>query len=72
MTQEHRTSSLPPCPNCEALAAENARLRARLDEIDKGHQIKGWTCLKNDCGAFNGEEKELRWECRCCGAARPA
>ena len=32
------------------------------------HIIKGWTC--HACGVFNGEEKERRAACRCCGLGR--
>lgn len=30
--------------------------------------LKGWHCPK--CCVFNGEEKEKRYECRCCGWQR--
>jgi hypothetical protein len=39
--------------------------RARIAELECGGIIlKGWWCLY--CDTFNGEEKELRVECRHC------
>lgn len=32
--------------------------------------FRGWTC--SGCRVFNGEEKDRRSECRCCGCARPS
>lgn len=56
----------------EILTAELHRLHQRIDEIERGHMmIKGWTCMSQLCGAFNGEEKEPRATCRACGRAKP-
>jgi hypothetical protein len=41
-------------------------LRAQVAELEAGGIIiKGWWCLY--CDTFNGEEKELRADCRHCG-----
>ena len=43
---------------------ENVKLRAEKLELSQGLHIKGWWCI---CNIFNGEEKEIRTECRSCG-----
>jgi hypothetical protein len=41
-------------------------LRSRVAELEGGGiVIKGWWCFY--CSTFNGEEKEIRQDCRHCG-----
>jgi hypothetical protein len=53
------------------LIAMVVSLRARVAELEAGGIIlKGWWCLY--CDTFNGEEKEVRLDCRHCGRDKKA
>ncbi len=51
----------------EKLQAENEKLISRVHQLSSGLVIRGWWCI---CDIFNGEEKELRTECKSCGKAK--
>lgn len=53
----------------EALLVVLGELHLRgLPALRSGITLRGWRC--GHCGLFNGEEKELREDCRGCGRAR--
>lgn len=54
----------------DQLEETNAELKAQLRGLVGAVILKGWKCPS--CEAFNGEEKEMRFWCRCCGTEKPA
>jgi hypothetical protein len=52
------------------LLTEIRRLRAEVRDYRAGGiNLPGWVCAS--CGVLNGSMKQLRVECRCCGAPQP-
>jgi len=39
--------------------------------VNKSVRVIGWTCPRESCHAFNGEEKERLAQCRACTEPRP-